>query len=251
MSVDRPGRLLNTMGFPGEVKHNTEDCLLDVGSLYEANGCLYRYVRASAAIAAGNAVISDLAVQTITNANSSDNTGDRATGRYPWIQDTDLDMTENIYRGCFLYLNGGTGAGQMKRVVRNSDTKIWYAALHPFLGETDPFTTDPSTDTDGVIIAPFHVKKAPVTTQTNLVVGVAPYAFTSGYYGFIVDSGVALATVGGAIAAGKFVIPGDDTAGQLVVAGADIDLGDATPCGFGLHASTTDQAAPILFRAVW
>lgn len=238
-------------GFPAEHKHNTEDPQCELGSLWPVGDVVWRYVRAAAAITAGSAVISDVASETVANITGSSSSTDRARGIYPYIEDSGESWTENIYRGCLLYVNGGTGAGQLKRIKWNNSTRAYYSAMYPYMGEADPFSTDVDTTSDIVIISPYHVKTAPVTTKTNLVMGVAPFAFTSGYYGFIVAAGPALAKVGGAIAAvGTAVNPGDDTAGTLVGSGVGDDVGDVTTCGHALHVGAEDQATPIMFSCI-
>lgn len=241
-------RLLNPTGFPGEHKHNTVDQLLDLGSLWEADGCLYRYVRATTAVTAGQTVTAGVSLETATNITGFKNTGDRATGSWPYVEDSGLTMTPGIYVDGYVYILTGTGLGQMKRIVGNTATRIYFGALHPWLGEKDPFTTAPDLTSDIVVIHPWHVIPTPVTTKTALVLGVAPAAITALYYGFIVESGVTLATVAATAVVGAPLMPGDDTVGTLLTISA-ADMSGATPVGYALHAGGTDQKTPVLFTA--
>jgi len=231
--------------------HNTSDCRFQLGALAEDSGHLYMYVQADAAISANNIVAMQEARTSFDNITSFDNTSDRAIEKYPSITDSGLSLTVGAHVGDFVYIDAGTGAGQMKRIVKNSATQIWFAALHPgFLesNEGDTFATDPDTTSDITIISPFHVIKAPATTLTTPVIGVAPLAFTTKYYGWICVRGVCLAgsgTTAAALVAGVYVTPGDNTAGQCTGLANGETIDDVHIFGTALHAAADDQTAPI------
>ena len=215
---------------------------------------LYLYVKATAAIAANEAVCMQPAYKTADNITGFKNTGDRATGQYPYVEHSSLAATANDLIGAYLYIDAGTGAGQMKRIVSNTATRIYFEAIHKGFGtnfEDDPFSTDPDITSDITIIAPFHVVKVPVTSLLSVTIGYAPFAFTSGYYGWICTSGCCLiksGTTAAALAAGEPVSSGDNTAGQLTgVANGETPEDFFSP-GVALHAAADDQAAPIWLR---
>ena len=235
-------------GFNGVDNHNTVDMRDELGAVYNVGDHSWMYVKAGAAIAAGQIVSPTVAAATVTNITAADNVGDRATGKYPSVTDSDLAATADAHIGSYLYLNSGTGAGQYKKIVANSTTQIWFEAVYPEMGEDDPFATAPVVNDDGVIISMFNVVKSPADSEVALVMGYAPYAFTTQYYGYIMCGGLGLPLSGtdnGALVAGKFVVPGDNTAGQCtgVTTSDDIFLG--TPFGVALHAGADDQAAPV------
>jgi hypothetical protein len=235
--------------FPGEKKHNTVDKQDNLGQCYKVEdplGGTYRwmYVKASAAVTAGNVVMMDNAEETVANITSALNTGDRAAGVYPSVTDSGETWTVNEHKGAFLYVAGGTGAGQMKRIVSNTATTAYLRAIHPNMGETDPFTTALSTDSDVVIINPWHVKPT-ATAAVNPTLGQAPFAFTSLYYGYILvpkEPTITFVKAGGTLTINHYVIADDDTAGQVVDATV---LVAETVVGKALHASAADQYGPI------
>jgi len=234
--------------FPGLDAHNVTTPGAELGATYPVGDHTWMYVKAVAAVAATNAVIFKIAEKTVTDLTAIDNVGDRATGKFPSVSDSNLAATANAHVGSFLYLNSGTGAGQMKRIVKNSTTQLWYEALFPEMGEDDPFTTDPVADDDGQIISPFHVIKVAASTLNQPMMGVAPFAIDSGSYGWIICAGPCLAgsgTTNNALVAGSPVCSGDNTAGQITGAANANDWYDIAPFATALHASADDQTAPI------
>jgi len=234
-------------GFQGRSKHNTADRQDTLGNTYTVGDHTWMYVKAGAAISAGQIVSPTVSAATVTDIQTTNNTVEEGVGK-PWVYDSAAGLTADAHVGSFLYVNSGTGAGQMKRIHANSTTKIWYEALYPEIGEADGFTTDLGITSDLVIISPFTVVKSVVDSEVHMVMGYAPVAFTSGYYGYIICRGVGLPLTGsnnGALVAGKFVVPGDNTAGQATGVTTSDDLFLGTPFGIALHAGADDQAAPV------
>ncbi len=234
--------------------HNTVDCKHQLGAVVHDSGHCYMYVKATAAISANEAVVMQealLAFDTPTGIGGNA-LGDRATEKYPYIEDTGQTWTAGAYDGAHLYIDAGTGAGQMKRIIKNTATRIYYGALHPGFGEAiegDAFSTAPAVaDSDFTVIAPFHVIKVPADTLTSPIIGNAPFAFTSGYYGWICVRGCTLSgsgTTGAALVAGVGVSAGDNTAGQVTGLAADETIDDINLYATALHAAADDQAAPL------
>jgi len=222
-----------------------------LGQIVQDGGHLYMYVKATAAIAANEAVVMQQAYSTLDDITGFKNTGDRATGQFPYVEDSLASWTVGDLVGSYLYIDAGTGAGQLKRIVSNTATRIYFAALHPGFGtsnEDDPFSTAPDITSDITIVAPFHVVKVPASTLTSPVIGYAPFAFTSGYYGWICITGIALiksGTTAASLVAGVAVSAGDNTAGQLTGLANGETIDDIKLCGIALHAAADDQAAPI------
>ena len=139
----------------------------------------------------------------------------------------------------------------MKRIVSNTATRIYFGALHPGFGTThedDPFSTAPDITSDITIIAPFHVVKLPATGLLAIGIGYAPFAFTSGYYGWICITAMSLIKSGStaaALVAGCGVTPGDNTAGQVTGIANGETPEDIKVMGIALHAAADDQAAPV------
>ena len=235
--------------FPGAKKHNTSTKMDNLGQCYTVHDplggdYLWMYVKATAAVTATNMVICETAEETVADITSAVNTGDRASGVYPSITDSGETWTVNEHVGAFMYIAGGTGAGQMRRIVANSATTVWFRALYPQMDETDVLSTAASTDSDIVILNPWHIKTAADADQ-QCVVGQAPIAFTSGYYGYILVPHiwqVMLVKSAGSFTIGEYAIATDDTAGQL---GPASDGDNETYCGIALHAGATDQASPF------
>lgn len=239
----------NDCGFQGRSKHNTVDRQDTLGNTYVVGDHVWMYVKANAAIAAGQIVSPVLSAATVTNIDTTNNTVEEGVGK-PWVYDSGAGLTADAHVGSFLYINSGTGAGQMKRIVKNTTTKIWFEALYPEIGEADGFTTALGATSDLVIISPYVVAESAVDSEVQLVMGYAPVAISSGYYGYIIHRGVGNPLTGtnnGALVAGKFVVPGDNTAGQATGVTTADDLFLGTPFGVALHAGADDQAAPVFF----
>lgn len=236
--------------FDGRNNHNTADIRHTLGTVFTVEHRLggysrWMYVRATAGITAGLMVIMETAEETVTNITGFRNTGNRARGAYPYIEDTGETWTVNEHVGSFLYLAGNTGAGQWKRIRHNTATRVYFEAVRPEIGETDTLTTDPDTTTDIVIFNPFHVQTAADADQ-QCVMGQAVQAFTSTYYGYILVPHIpvlALVKSGGSITIGEYVVVTDDTAGQF---GAASDADNETMSGIAIHAGAADQYSPFI-----
>jgi len=219
-----------------------------LGQRVQDAGHVYMYVKATAAISANEAVVFQPAYSSLDNITGF---GNRATGTFPYVEDSGATWTAGDLVGAALYIDAGTGAGQMKLIRSNTATRIYFEALHPGFGvgfEDDPFTTAPDITSDITIIAPFHVVKSPASTLTNKGIGYAPFAFTSGYYGWICVTGLGLTksgTSGAALVAGMPISVGDDTAGQVTGIASAATSDDQSFAGIALHAAANDQAAPI------
>lgn len=236
-------------GFPGEKKHNTATKLDNLGQCYTVHDPLggmyiWMYVKASEAITAGDIVYMNHAEETVANITSTSNVGDRAQGIYPSITDSGETWTVNEHKGAFVYIGSGTGAGGMKRVHSNTATTVYYRALYPQMGELDVLSTAASTDSDIVILNPWHILQT-VTAAVYPTLGQAPFAFTSGYYGYmLVPAAPCIANVraGGTLTIHDYVKADDNTNGQVMDAGV---LVHETVCGKALHVSAADQFGPI------
>ena len=243
--------LINLNGAPKASTQNTEFPEYELGSLAIVNDRAWRYVRATAAITAGEVVVVTSPSQ-VSNITGVQNTPDPGVGS-PWIEDSGETMTVNYYKDCYLYISGHTGAGLMKRIVSNTATRIYYKAMYPEMGEADGFSTTPDTTTDYNILTPWHVKKAVASDKIQTPIGYAPFAFTAHYYGWVLASGMgnpAMGYASGSAVIDTLVVPGDDTAGQGTWAGPADDLGDATPFGVMMYAGANDTKWPVLFRGI-
>ena len=232
--------------------HNTTKAYAPLGVVVQEKDVFYRYVYASAAIAAGELVIGKSSYTTITNITGFKNDADETTGSGAnYIEDTGETMTVGLYVGAYLHLGTGTGVGQTKRIVRNTATRIYYEAIHVGLGETNAFGTDPDTTTDIVVIAPWHVLKGAASDKIQTTMGSAPLAFTSGRYGWIAISGMSSMKCGGTGVLDTVIVPGDDTAGQGTIAATTDDVGDCTPVGVAMFAGADDTNWPVILRGLW
>jgi len=244
--------LVNLTAFSGQKIHNTSDKKWELGSIAVCRDHVFRYIKASAAIAAGNLVVTTDIAQ-VTNITGLSNAGDRNTNSYPYIEDSGESMTVNYYEDFYVYLSGNTGVGQIKKVHRNTATRLYLKAVYPELGEADTFDPSPDTTTDYNLISPWFCEKAEASDKIQTVIGYAYAAITQHRYGWVICGGVGNPSSGTASAG---VIDtcygaGDDTAGQgsCAKAGTD-DIGDFTPCGVALYAGADDTKWPVLFRGI-
>ncbi len=148
--------------------------------------------------------------------------------------------------GAILFVDQGLGAGQAEWVIGNTAMesggkgKIYLRAA---LGTA--LTT--AGNSDITLYSPDLVEKAAVTNKKQVVLGVTPIDVTSGYYFWRQVSGLCLVKHGATTAAGAALIPGDDTEGQAVTAGADEDVGDVSPFGIALTDSPSNDTACLAF----
>jgi len=195
---------------------------------FDQYGNGYKYVQFIAAATRGQVAISDHNDED-TLASSTDLL--KVTQVATW--------TVNEYAGYNLYINDGTGEGQLRRIKSNTATVLTLE---------EALTTALSVaDSDADVFSENHVILAPVTALVNTVVGIAVMTQTIAYYGWIQTSGVAEVLMGEASVAGGYVTPGDDTAGSAKNAGAGETIDDVTLIGYSMSANTAaDKGCPIM-----
>jgi hypothetical protein len=172
---------------------------------YTPDGATWIYVKASAAVAAGNAVIPAAEVQVETVSSSANNLGQKI-----YITEASAGWTVGAYAGAYGVVDDGTGAGQIFKVQDNTtDTLILYPSY--------ALTTSLSVaDSDITLSFPNVVRKSLITDKAQQTTGIAQVAFASGEYGWVLKQGTGGVIAGEVLTADLSFVTGDDTAGQVL-----------------------------------
>ena len=152
-------------------------------------------------------------------------------------------LTAGAFSGFLLYINDGTGEGNLRRIKGNSATEIYlYTALNTDLAVAS---------SDGEVWHPSDVKKVLTTTLIQDCRSVCHAARTDEYYGWGQVSGIGEVLVGEAATADTYLSPGDNTAGTLVLVTSGEEADDVTVVARSIAANTNADktcAAEILMR---
>lgn len=169
------------------------------------DGASWIYVKASAAVSAGNAVIPAAEVQVETVSSSADN-----QGRIVYITEASAGWTVGAYAGAFGIVDDGTGVGQVFKVMDNTtDTLI----LFPNYALTTALAV---VDSDITLNFPNLVRKSLITDKAQQATGIAQIAFASGEFGWVLKQGTGRVIAGEVLTADLSFVTGDDTAGQVL-----------------------------------
>lgn len=169
------------------------------------DGASWIYVKASAAIAAGNAVIPAASVQAETVSSSVNN-----QNKIVFITEASAGWTVGAYADAYGVVDDGTGVGQVFKVQDNtSDTLI----LYPSYALTTALAV---ADSDITLTFPNLVRKSLITDKAQQTTGIAQIAFASGEYGWVLKQGNGSVIAGEVLTADLSFVTGDDTAGQVL-----------------------------------
>lgn len=190
------------------------------------------YVKADSALAKGSIAVPDAVVSVDTVSSSQD-----SQGRNVFITEASAGWTPGKYAGGWVYVDSGTGRGQLARIIDNTaDTLI----LDPAYALSTALSV---ADSDITIRTPFLVDKAAVTSKVQEVVGAAQVAFSASDYGWLLTRGDGVVLAGEALEVGKGFASGDDTTGQVLKAATTEGVYDAQPLGY---CRVANEAADIL-----
>lgn len=188
------------------VKDTSTGPLFNVGSRAQTpDGREWVYVKASAAVSAGNVVVPAATTSVGTTISSSTD----SQGRIVYITKASAGWTINQFAEGAVLIDGGTGTGQVAKIKGNTtDTLELYAdsALSTALDGTSTME----------IWTNFTVRKAVVTTKIQNAVGIAQVDIAADSYGFVLTRGVGRVIAGEVLVVGGSFVTGDDTAGQVV-----------------------------------
>lgn len=169
------------------------------------DGRQWTYVKASAAIVAGNVVVPAATTSVGTTISSSTD----SQGRIVYITKASAGWTVGQFAEGNVHIDVGTGNGQVAKIRSNTtDTLELYADT--------ALTTALSTDSTMEIWTQFTVRKAVVTSKLQNATGIAQVAFAADEYGFVLTRGVGRVIAGEALVVGAGFTTGDDTAGQVI-----------------------------------
>lgn len=196
-------------------------------------GRCYKYVIFNAASTIGDVnmiLMPDVTQTNLTAATSTTSVTVTDTGTF----------TASRYNGAleeyYYATNGGTGPGQIRRIISNTADALTIDAAP---------STALDTTTDGVTFSPYRVTLT--TAATNQAIGVGLHTATAGYFGWIQTKGVCpLVQFAGnvnAAAAHQIIIPSSTvgeatgrTAGGVLVAELEVGF------GYGMYAYSTATA---------
>jgi len=130
-------------------------------------------------------------------------------------------LDANEYAGGYAIIDTTPGLGQICRILNHAAIAASTNGSL-FVAPEDALLVALTTSSKITLIKnPYDgVIQNPASTMTGAGVGVAIYAITAAYYGWIQTKGVAPVLVGGTPAVGSAVVIPGDTAGEVVVDGA-------------------------------
>ena len=160
---------------------------------------------------------------------------------------TDDTFVEHDLAGGLVYLNAGTGIGQMRPIMDNSDAAgastitlavkdRSYPGAHTAVDSPDALATAPDATTDYLVVCPWEVVET--SAVTDYVVGVALGAVTDGNWTIILEEGYGLVRVAG------------DTDPSVLDEGIMPSAAAGTAKGYTTAATTIDEPARTFARAL-
>lgn len=191
------------------------------------DGRKWVYVKASAAMNAGDIVIAGANVSVAATVSSSAD----SSGRIICIYKAGAGWTPGQFEDCMGVVNGGTGIGQVFKIRGNTSTTL---ELYP---ETALTTALDGTST--LVLKPINVvTKSPVSNKIPSAIGIAQIAFAAGDYGWVLTDGDGFVTSGAVLTAGASFVPGDaTTAGYATIGTTAKGPFDEQALGFCLVAN--------------
>lgn len=177
------------------------------------DGRAWKYVQATSTTVAGALVGPDpnpvhqgtLAAGTLTATANS-------TGQVVFLTYSTGGLTAGALEDAWVYLYIGTGEGSLMKVKTNSATVIEVYPAYALAA-----TTSIDATTGAKFWHPNAVNPCVVTTQTQVVTGVAQIAFAANAYGFVLIRGYGT-VIGSSLTAGHGFGPGGATAGYALIA---------------------------------
>jgi hypothetical protein len=206
-----------------------------------ADGRAWRYVKANEALSLGHALTRTANVDVDTVASSTDGDGDIV-----YITEASAGWTVGAYENAYGLVDDGTNEGQFFKVETNSTDTL---KLYKDFKLTTALTVAAADDI--VLVLPFLAEKAAITTINQIPLGVAQKAFTTKYYGWVLERGPGLVIAGAALVVNEFCTPGDDTEGEVVTVTSNETVDDPSGYGRCLVANTTADKAAMIDVNLW
>lgn len=177
-----------------------------VGSVAQTpDGREWVYVKATAAITAGEVVIP----AATTSVGTTITSGTDSQGRIVYITKASAGWTINQFAEGSVLIDGGTGSGQVAKIKSNTTDTL---ELYP----DSALGTALSTDSTMEIWTNFNVRKSVVTSKIQNAVGIAQTTFATDEYGFVLTRGIGRVVAGEVLTVGGSFVTGDDTAGRVL-----------------------------------
>lgn len=198
------------------------------------NGNIYVYVQAAGAITKNLAAIPNT-VTTVSNASSSTNN----LGQIVYVTKASAGWTNGQFAGDYVFINAGTGSGQLSRIMDNTTDTLYLFA--PGLG-----TALDVASSGFAIYKPWKAIVAAVTSKLQNCMGIAAATFASGEYGWLLQKGIGSVVAGEVLVIGSNFTTGDDTAGEVIKGITGNGQFDAQSLGRCLVANSgADLAAAV------
>lgn len=219
---------------------NEEVATEELGSLATNEfGEFYRYVKSKDALTRGQCVKQsgyDSGLADIDTLSSNLDTGGQYHKRI--VTQSGAGWTAGYWVGTNLYINDGTGEGQLRRIIKSdAETLTLDAELTTALA---------IADSDGIIFSQWQVELSPITTLLQKVLGAAVNTVTATYHTWIKCKGLAEVKAGEAMTAGEGCSPGDDTTGSVKKLGSGETIDDVYVVGNVALANTNaDVGVPV------
>jgi hypothetical protein len=148
-------------------------------------------------------------------------------------------LTAGAYDEGYLYINTGTGIGQLAKIKSNSAGRF---ELYP----ADALTTSLGATSVGSVWTQHVVRSAVASTEIQNATGIAQAAFTASYFGWVLKKGIGIVIAGTTFVVGAGFTTGDDTVGQAIVATTAKGTYDEHSLGVCIVANTAADTATIV-----
>jgi len=203
------------------------------------DGRQWVYVKASAAVVAGNVVVPAATTSVGTTISSSTD----SQGRIVYITKASAGWTVGQFAEGSVLIDGGTGTGQVAKIKSNTTDTL---ELYP-----DSALSTALDGTSTMEIWTNHlVRKSVVTTKIQNAVGIAQVAFAADDYGFVLTRGVGRVLAGEVLTVGGSFVTGDDTAGQVVKGTTAKGEFDEQTLGRCLAANSAADVGAMIFATI-
>lgn len=177
------------------------------------DGRAWKYVQVTSTTSAGAIVVPDPnPIHQTTLAAATLTASANPVGQVVYITYSTGGLTAGSLEDQWLYLYIGTGEGTLMKIKTNSATVI---EVYPQYALSA--TTSIDATTGAKTWSPNYVNPSVVTTQNQVVTGVAQIAFAVNAYGWVLIRGYGT-VLGSSLTAGKGFGPGGATAGYALIA---------------------------------
>lgn len=194
------------------------------------------YVQASTAVSQFATVVPVAVTSVGTTISSSVNN----LGQIVYITKAAAGWTAGQYGNGYVLINGGTGDGQVAKIIGNTATTLQ-------LAPENALTTALDSTSTMVIWTQFLVIPSLVTSKIQNATGVAQNAFNALDYGWVLTHGIGGALATTTLVAGEGFCTGAATAGDVIPVTTGQGSADAQTIGVCISPQGASGVAALVF----